>query len=77
MNYSSIDRIKKPYLNWHDFAKLFDCRRNKAMLLMHEVGVLYIGSEAFVETEKLKQHLDQHGEIRIKWPRRKAAKNGQ
>lgn len=71
MNSSIVNAINKPYLNWHDFAKLFNCRRSKAMLLMHAVGVVYIGSEAFVETEKLKQHLDQHGEIRISWPRRK------
>lgn len=66
-----FSEVNKPYLNWHDIAKLFNCRRSKAMLLMHEVGVVYIGSEAFVEAEKLKHHLDQNGEIRISWPRRK------
>lgn len=70
----------KPYLGWEDFAEMFQCRRSKALLLMHQVGVVYIGRAAFVRASDLDAYLDEHGSIDITWPksaaRRKAAKNG-
>ena len=70
----------KPYLGWEDFAEMFQCRRSKALLLMHQVGVVYIGRAVFVRASDLDAYLDEHGSIDITWPksaaRRKAAKNG-
>ena len=69
-----------PYLGWEDFAEMFQCRRSKALLLMHQVGVVYIGRAVFVRASDLDAYLDEHGSIDITWPksaaRRKAAKNG-
>ena len=62
---------KKKYLNWLDFCDLFACKRSKAMLLMHAVGVMYIGSRAFVPSDALEEHLRTHGGITITWPHRK------
>lgn len=71
---------KKPFLGWEDFAEMFSCKRSKALLLMHEVGVIYIGHAAFVRASDLDAYLEEHGSIDITWPksaaRRKAAKNG-
>lgn len=58
----------KVYLNWHDFAEMFECGRSKALLLMHAVGVVYIGNIAFVPAKKLEEHLEKHGSIDIRWP---------
>lgn len=58
----------KPFLGWQDFARLFDCGRSKALLLMHEVGVVYIGHAVFVPANKLDDYLDEHGSIDITWP---------
>ena len=70
----------KPYLGWRDFAQLFDCGRSKALLLMHEVGVIYIGHEVFVRAGDLEKHLEEHGSIDITWPlsaaRRKEVRHG-
>lgn len=70
----------KPFLGWEDFAEMFNCRRSKALLLMHEVGVIYIGHAVFVRASDLDAYLDEHGSIDITWPksaaRRKAAKYG-
>ena len=59
----------KPYLEWKDFAELFDCGRSKALLLMHEVGVVHIGHVAFVRASDLEAYLDEHGSIDITWPK--------
>ena len=70
----------KPFLGWEDFADLFGCGRSKALLLMHEVGVIYIGHAAFVRADDLDTYLTQHGSIDIVWPksraRRKATRRG-
>lgn len=69
----------KPFLGWQDFARLFNCGRSKALLLMHEVGVVYIGHAVFVPANKLDDYLDEHGSIDITWPlsekRRKEARH--
>lgn len=61
----------KPYLGWQDIAKLFGCGRSKALLLMHEVGVLHIGHAVFVRASDLDDYLAEHGSIDITWPRTK------
>lgn len=58
----------KPFLGWRDFAELFSCGRSKALLLMHEVGVVYIGHAVFVPASKLDDYLAEHGSIDITWP---------
>lgn len=76
----STTTYPKPYLGWEDFAEMFQCKRSKALLLMHQVGVVHIGHAVFVRTSDLDAYLDEHGGIDITWPksaaRRKAAKNG-
>ena len=71
--------LAKPYLGWQDFARLFDCGRSKALLLMHEVGVVYIGHAVFVRANDLDAYLAEHGSIDITWPlsakRRKEARH--
>ena len=66
----------KPYLGWRDFAELFDCGRSKALLLMHEVGVVYIGHAVFVRAADLDAYLDEHGSIDITWPKNAARRKG-
>ena len=70
--------LAKPFLGWEDFAEMFNCGRSKALLLMHQVGVVYIGRAAFVRAEDLDSYLAEHGSIDITWPksssRRKAAR---
>lgn len=70
----------KPYLGWEDFAEMLQCRRSKALLLMHQVGVVHIGRAVFARASDLDAYLDEHDSIDITWPksaaRRKAAKNG-
>ena len=70
----------KPYLGWEDFAEMFSCKRSKALLLMHEVGVIYIGHAVFVRASDLDAYLNEHGSIDITWPksaaRRKAERHG-
>lgn len=72
--------MNKPFLGWQDFAQLFDCGRSKALLLMHEVGVVYIGHAVFVRASDLEDYLAKHGSIDITWPlsekRRKEAHHG-
>lgn len=60
--------LAKPFLGWQDFARLFNCGRSKALLLMHEVGVVYIGHAVFVPASKLDDYLAEHGSIDITWP---------
>lgn len=71
--------LAKPFLGWQDFARLFDCGRSKALLLMHEVGVVYIGHAVFVRANDLDDYLAEHGSIDITWPlsekRRKEARH--
>jgi len=71
--------LAKPFLGWQDFARLFDCGRSKALLLMHEVGVVYIGHAVFVRANDLDAYLAEHGSIDITWPlsakRRKEARH--
>ena len=71
--------LAKPFLGWQDFAELFGCGRSKALLLMHEVGVTYIGHAVFVPASKLDEYLAEHGGIDITWPlsekRRKEARH--
>ena len=71
--------ISKPFLGWQDFADLFGCGRSKALLLMHEVGVVHIGHAVFVRAVDLEAYLDEHDGIDITWPksaaRRKAARH--
>lgn len=69
----------KPYWNWQDIAEMFHCGRSKAMLIMHAVGVIHIGHQAFVRASDLEEHIAEHGAIDIKWPqsaaRRKEARH--
>lgn len=62
--------ITTPYLGWKDFCQLFSCGRSKALLLMHAVGVIYVGRTAFVPTEALNRYLAEHGSIDPRWPKR-------
>lgn len=77
---ATIPRSQKPFLGWRDIADLFDCGRSKALLLMHEVGVVYIGHEVFVRASDLEEHLASYGSIDIAWPtsaaRRKGVRHG-
>ena len=69
-----MENIVKPYLGWRDLCELFGCGRSKAYLLMHSVGVVYVGHAAFVRAVDLDAHLDKNGSIDIRWPRRKGAR---
>ena len=66
----------RPYLGWRDFTELFNCGRSKALLLMHEVGVVYIGYAVFVRAADLDAYLDEHGSIDITWPKSAARRKG-
>lgn len=66
----------KPYLNWRDFAELFNCGRSKALLLMQEVGVIHIGRSTFVKASALEEFLDENGAIDAKWPSRTQRRTG-
>lgn len=66
----------KPYLGWKDVAGLFDCGRSKALLLMHEVGVVHIGHAPFVRASDLEAYLDEHGSIDITWPKSATRRKG-
>ena len=72
--------ITKPFLGWQDVAEMFNCARSKALLLMHEVGVIHIGHAVFVRAEDLDAYIAEHGSIDITWPksatRRKEARHG-
>jgi hypothetical protein len=80
MENMSTTLITKPFLGWQDFAEMFNCGRSKALLLMHEVGVIHVGHAVFVRAEDLDAYIEEHGSIDIAWPqsatRRKAARNG-
>lgn len=80
MNDPGNATLSKPYLGWQDFAEMFNCGRSKALLLMHQIGVVYIGHAAFVRRKDLDEYLDEHGSIDIVWPksasRRKGARHG-
>lgn len=69
--------LAKPFLSWKDFSKIFGCGRSKALLLMQEVGVVYIGHAAFVRADDLDAYLDEHGSIDITWPKSKARREAQ
>ncbi|MBR0405806.1 MAG: hypothetical protein IJI68_11525 [Eggerthellaceae bacterium] len=66
----------RPYLGWRDFAELFDCGRSKALLLMHEVGVVHIGHAVFVRASDLDAYLEEHGSIDITWPKATTQRKG-
>lgn len=72
--------VGKPYLGWPDVAGMFGCGRSKAMLIMHEVGVVHVGRSAFVRASDLDAYLAEHGSIDVTWPksaaRRRAARHG-
>ncbi|MBQ9001453.1 MAG: hypothetical protein IJ087_06335 [Eggerthellaceae bacterium] len=72
--------VEKPYLGWPDVAEMFGCGRSKAMLIMHEVGVVHVGRSAFVRASDLDTYLADHGGIDVTWPRsaarRRAARRG-
>lgn len=61
--------LSKPFLGWRDFTELFGCGRSKALLLMHAIGVVYIGNSVFVRAEDLDNYLQEHGSIDITWPK--------
>jgi len=62
---------QKQFLSWRDFCDLFGCGRSKALLLMREVGVVYIGKTAFVRADVLEEYLQKHGEIATTWPKKR------
>lgn len=64
--------LSHPFLDWNDIANIFNCGKSKAMLIMHSIGVIYIGSKAYIRSEDLENHLAKHGEIAITWPRKRA-----
>ena len=74
------EHIAETYLGWRDFARMFDCGRSKALLMMHEVGVVYIGHAVFVKQSVLDAYIDERGSIDITWPlsaaRRKETRHG-
>ena len=59
------------FLFWTDVAKIFNCGRSKARLIMQDVGVKYAGKTPFITLTDLYNHLSTHGgEIRVAWPTR-------
>lgn len=68
---SSDQLIDQPFLDWQNVAEIFHCGKSKAMLIMHSIGVVYIGSKAYIRSDDLKGHLAEHGEISITWPRKR------
>ena len=66
----------KSFLGWKDIAEMFQCGRSKALLLMHKVGVVYIGHAVFVRSSELEAYLDEHGSIDITWPKSVTHKKG-
>lgn len=63
-------RENRPFLGWPDICEIFGCGRSKAMLLMHEVGVIHIGRSVFVRASDLDAYLVEHGGIDVDWHRR-------
>ena len=57
------------YLDWHAVAEAFRCSRYKALLIMHEVGPVRVGSRVYIRASDLEDKLAADGEIAIKWPR--------
>jgi hypothetical protein len=55
------------YLSWKDIATKFQCGRNKALLVMHAVGPVYVGNRMFVRSSDVDRKLREDGEIRISW----------
>lgn len=76
---SDLRTMEKPFLGWQDIAEMFSCGRSKALLLMHEVGAVYIGHAVFIRAGDLDEYLVEHGSIDITWPqsaaRRREASN--
>lgn len=73
MHLTSDDQLlDRPFLGWGDIANIFHCGKSKAMLIMHSIGVIYIGSKAYIRSDDLKDHLAEYGEISITWPRKRA-----
>ena len=55
------------YLSWKDIAARFQCGRNKALLVMHSVGPVYVGNRMFVRSCDVERKLQEDGETRISW----------
>lgn len=55
------------YLGWRDVASMFGCGRNKAMLVMHAIGPIYVGNRMYVRSSDLERKLGEEGEIRVCW----------
>jgi hypothetical protein len=67
---SSVGYLSYPtkrYLDWHDISSMFNCGRNKAILIMHKVGAVHVGKNLFVENYKVDEYLAKNGSIDIKW----------
>lgn len=62
--------ITKPYLGVEDIRELFGCGRSKALLLMHEVGVFYVGHVVYVKSSDVINHIAEKGGIKITWQKR-------
>ena len=59
--------MTESFLCWQDIAKMFQCGRSKAFLIMQEVGVIYIGRTPLVSAARIEEHLQEYGEIRVSW----------
>lgn len=59
------------YLQWPDVSRKLGCGRSKAILIIHEIGPVYIGRTACIREEDLDRHIAEHGGVKVKWPRRR------
>jgi len=68
--------INKPFLGVEDVRGLFGCGRSKALLLMHEVGVFYVGHVVYIKSGDLIDHITERGGIEVSWGRGSSRRKG-
>ena len=59
------------YLFVDDIRSLLKCGDTKARLIMRALPSVRIGSRDAVSRAELDAHINEHGGIQVKWPRRK------
>ena len=67
----SADVMPERLLSNQALREMLGCGRSKAYLVMHAVGVVYIGARAYIRLTDLMAKLDTEGEIPVKWPERR------
>jgi hypothetical protein len=55
-------------LRWQEIASMYRCGRSKALLILHHVGVRYVGRTPYISSQQLEAHIREHGGISVSWP---------